>query len=202
MSPCRSRSVILTLSTPQDDAGDGEAEVEVEEGSDDDESEAGEGRGRDPNAMTQEEEDDFTRELAKMMVSSNAETRKVPDRKPVSLDVGIPLFRRQRADAASQLQHQEDEDISGEATEPKGMQFTLLTKKGNKPQVRQNPITIGSHSKNEVLTDASLTGSLDGDSTRLGHRYEYYATARTEQGGARTVEAARPKLRVAGRRTR
>ncbi|GAA5864331.1 hypothetical protein JCM3774_002754 [Rhodotorula dairenensis] len=116
----------------QDEIGDGE--VEVEDGSDDDESETGEGRGRDPNAMTQEEEDDFTRELAKMMVSSNAETRKVPDRKPVSLDVGIPLFRRQRTDAASLQQQQDDEELAGEATEPKGMQFTLLTKKGNKPQ--------------------------------------------------------------------
>lgn len=86
--------------------------------------------------MTQEEEDDFTRELAKMMVSSNAETRKVPDRKPGSLDVGIPLFRRQRAEAAMQQQQDEDE-AAGEATEPKGMQFTLLTKKGNKPQVRR-----------------------------------------------------------------
>ncbi|GAA5985262.1 hypothetical protein JCM10908_002591 [Rhodotorula pacifica] len=111
----------------EDDAEEGLIEGEV--GSDA-ESEAGEGRGRDPNAMTQEEEDDFTRELAKMMVSSNAETRKVPDRKPVSLDVGIPLFRRQRAEAAMQ----EEDEAGGEAAEPKGMQFTLLTKKGNKPQ--------------------------------------------------------------------
>lgn len=113
----------------------GDVGVDVDEGSDA-ESETGEGRGRDPNAMTQEEEDDFTRELAKMMVSSNAETRKVPDRKPVSLDVGIPLFRRQRAEAAMQQQQDEDE-AAGEAAEPKGMQFTLLTKKGNKPQVRR-----------------------------------------------------------------
>ncbi|KAG0661052.1 hypothetical protein C6P46_004159 [Rhodotorula mucilaginosa] len=111
----------------------GDVDVDAEEGSDA-ESETGEGRGRDPNAMTQEEEDDFTRELAKMMVSSNAETRKVPDRKPVSLDVGIPLFRRQRAEAAMQQQQQDEDEAAGEATEPKGMQFTLLTKKGNKPQ--------------------------------------------------------------------
>lgn len=83
--------------------------------------------------MTQEEEDDFTRELAKMMISTNAETRKVPDRKPVSLDVGIPLFKRQRATEAALA---EEEDAAAEGHESKGMQFTLLTKKGNKPQVR------------------------------------------------------------------
>lgn len=105
--------------------------------------------------MTQEEEDDFTRELAKMMVSSNAETRKVPDRKPVSLDVGIPLFRRQRADAAMQQQQDEDE-AAGEGTEPKGMQFTLLTKKGNKPQVCRPLILSGSHAP---CADPTHTGT-------------------------------------------
>ena len=77
--------------------------------------------------MTQDEEDDFTRELAKMMVST-AETRKVPERKPVSLDVGLPMIRRNRQEV--------EEDLDGEEQpQKKGMQFTLLTKKGNKQQV-------------------------------------------------------------------
>lgn len=77
--------------------------------------------------MTQDEEDDFTRELAKMMVST-AETRKVPERKPVSLDVGLPMIRRNRLEV--------EEDLDGEEhPQKKGMQFTLLTKKGNKQQV-------------------------------------------------------------------
>lgn len=128
----------------------GDVDVDAEEGSDA-ESETGEGRGRDPNAMTQEEEDDFTRELAKMMVSSNAETRKVPDRKPVSLDVGIPLFRRQRAEAAMQQQQQDEDEAAGEATEPKGMQFTLLTKKGNKPQVRRAVVSDGVGARSTLI---------------------------------------------------
>lgn len=84
--------------------------------------------------MTQEEEDDFARELAKMMVSST-EARKA-ERKPVSLDVGIPLIRKAKAD---------DEVAMDEATqdsrERKGMQFTLLTKKGNRQQVHTTPQT-------------------------------------------------------------
>ncbi|POY76480.1 hypothetical protein BMF94_0681 [Rhodotorula taiwanensis] len=115
----------------QDEAGEPEDGEAVADDESDAESETGEGRGRDPNAMTQEEEDDFTRELAKMMISTNAETRKVPDRKPVSLDVGIPLFKRQRATEAALA---EEEDAAAEGHESKGMQFTLLTKKGNKPQ--------------------------------------------------------------------
>jgi hypothetical protein len=104
----------------------------------DSEDEEGEGgRGKDPNAITEEEEDEFNRELAKMMVASN-EPRKVEGggRKPVALDVGIPLIKRSQA-----VRREEDfEDAAGAggegtATSRRGMQFTLLTKKGNKQQV-------------------------------------------------------------------
>lgn len=152
--------------------------------------------------MTQEQEDDFTRELAKMMVSSNAETRKVPDRKPVSLDVGIPLFRRQRAEAA--MQQQDEDEAAGEVSEPKGMQFTLLTKKGNKPQVGRPPV-FGSHLLGphvDPITHCERTGPLDGDPAGFRDRHEHDSAARTEQGGTRTAEAARSELRGAGRRAR
>ncbi|GAA6012801.1 hypothetical protein JCM11491_002566 [Sporobolomyces phaffii] len=119
--------------------GDSEEESEEEDeipADDFDEEETGESRGRDPNAMTQDEEDDFARELAKMMVSNN-ETRKVAERKPVSLDVGLPLIRRQRQDT--------EEDIDGDvASQKKGMQFTLLTKKGNKQQALSMEIPLDS----------------------------------------------------------
>lgn len=69
-----------------------------------------------------------------MMVASN-ETRKVVEggRKPVALDVGIPLIRR-----APRVQEREDAEGEGaeEGLPKRGMQFTLLTKKGNKQQVR------------------------------------------------------------------
>ncbi|GAA6033062.1 hypothetical protein JCM8097_000126 [Rhodosporidiobolus ruineniae] len=112
-------------SESEDDAAEADEQVDPTAFEEDDE--AGEGRGRDPNAMTQDEEDEFSRELAKMMVSSEA--RKVAERKPVSLDVGIPLIRRQ----AKPAQALEDVD-DGEGRAPRGMQFTLLTKKGNKQQ--------------------------------------------------------------------
>lgn len=79
--------------------------------------------------MTQEEEDDFVRELAKMMVSST-EARKA-ERKPVSLDVGIPLIRKDKME--DEVTMDEASQASGDK---KGMQFTLLTKKGNRQQVR------------------------------------------------------------------
>ncbi|GAA5988927.1 hypothetical protein JCM11641_002917 [Rhodosporidiobolus odoratus] len=112
------------------------AALEAEEEEDD---EAGEGRGRDPNAMTQDEEDEFSRELAKMMVSSEA--RKIAERKPVALDVGIPLIRRARTPAA--LAAEEDE-YAAEGAAKKGMQFTLLTKKGNKQQALSMEIPLDS----------------------------------------------------------
>ncbi|GAA6010941.1 hypothetical protein JCM10207_004002 [Rhodosporidiobolus poonsookiae] len=99
---------------------------------------SGEGRGRDPHAMTQEEEDDFARELAKMMVSSSGEARKVAERKPVQLDVGIPLIKRN----ARVVREEEEEDQEGERK--RGMQFTLLTKKGNKQQALSMEIPLDS----------------------------------------------------------
>lgn len=85
-------------------------------------------RPKDPNAITQEEEDEFTRELAKMMASTG-EPRKQTERKPVALDFGVPLVKRQRAKS-----YNDDEDEPEEAG--KVMSFTLLTKKGSKQQVR------------------------------------------------------------------
>ncbi|GAA5860718.1 hypothetical protein JCM1840_001941 [Sporobolomyces johnsonii] len=105
---------------------------------DDDEDDAGESRGRDPNAMTQDEEDDFARELAKMMVSTS-EARKVPERKPAVLDVGLPLIKRNRATEV------EDEERDGEdGRQKRGMQFTLLTKRGNKQQALSMEIPLDS----------------------------------------------------------
>ncbi|GAA5823590.1 hypothetical protein JCM3770_003517 [Rhodotorula araucariae] len=108
---------------------EGESDDETIDGDEDvgptafDEDDAA-GRGRDPNAMTQDDEDEFARELAKMMVSSSEQR----ERKPVALDVGIPLIRRQKAE-----ERDLDADSAAKA-ERRGMQFTLLTKRGNKQQ--------------------------------------------------------------------
>ncbi|GAA5822482.1 hypothetical protein JCM5353_000523 [Sporobolomyces roseus] len=121
-----------------EDDSEAASDEEAAEASDafEEDEEAGESRGRDPNAMTQDEEDDFARELAKMMVNT-AENRKVPERKPVSLDVGLPMMRRNRQEV--------EEDLDGdELPQKKGMQFTLLTKKGNKQQALSMEIPLDS----------------------------------------------------------
>jgi len=105
--------------------------------------------------MTQDEEDDFARELAKMMVSNN-ENRKVAERKPVSLDVGLPLIRRNKQEM--------EEDVDGDIVpQKKGMQFTLLTKKGNKQQVSRFPFFEFWLPTNSL----NFAGSLDGDPSRF-----------------------------------
>ncbi|GAA6063250.1 hypothetical protein JCM10212_003613 [Sporobolomyces blumeae] len=120
----------------EDDGEDESDDDEEEDGDDFDEDEAGESRGRDPNAMTQDEEDEFARELAKMMVSAG-ETRKVAERKPAALDVGLPLIKRNRAEP--------EEELDGDApSQRRGMQFTLLTKKGNKQQALSMEIPLDS----------------------------------------------------------
>ncbi|GAA5918328.1 hypothetical protein JCM6882_008215 [Rhodosporidiobolus microsporus] len=127
-------------SSSEGESADGTAEPDepVDPTAFEEDDDVGEGRGRDPNAMTQDEEDEFTRELAKMMVSAN-ETRKVAERKPVSLDVGIPLIRR----AKPAQGRDEDGEDSGEG-QRKGMQFTLLTKRGNKQQALSMEIPLDS----------------------------------------------------------
>lgn len=88
-------------------------------------------RRRDPNAMTQDEEDEFNRELAKML-SGAGETRKTVERKGGLADLGVPLLRRTKPVA------EEDEivdGVEGQPSAPRGMTFTLLTKKGAKQQV-------------------------------------------------------------------
>lgn len=92
-------------------------------------------RPKDPNAITQEEEDEFNRELAKMMAGAG-EVRKTSERKPALMDVGVPFVKKARG-GTGRLQHdEEDELVEGEEQAQKGMKFTLLTKKGSKQQVR------------------------------------------------------------------
>ncbi|KAK4050682.1 mRNA decay protein [Microbotryomycetes sp. JL201] len=99
------------------------------------------GRGRDPNAMTQDDQDEFDRELAKML-SSTSETRKL-ERKGGSLaDVGVPFVKR------SKHKDEEDDFGSGDAEgvrePPKDLKFMVLTKKGQKQQTMSVDIPIES----------------------------------------------------------
>jgi regulator of nonsense transcripts 2 len=79
---------------------------------------------RDPEA-----EADFDRELAKMMAES-LESRKF-DRKPM-FDVPLPMRRAPREASTAA----EDSPIEGTATPPNTMSVSLMTRKGNRQQVR------------------------------------------------------------------
>lgn len=77
---------------------------------------------RDPEA-----EADFDRELAKMM-SEGVETRK--ERRTTAFDLPLPMRRVQK-----ELQHTED-TTHDMAPVPAGtIKFSLMSKRGNKPQV-------------------------------------------------------------------
>lgn len=75
-----------------------------------------------PNAITEEEEDEFNRELAKMLANTG-EARKTVERK---LDLSVPFVKRDRS---------RTEEQEGVGREGRGMTFMLLTKKGSKQQV-------------------------------------------------------------------
>lgn len=93
-------------------------------------------RPKDPNAITQEQEEEFNRELAKMMANTGGEIRKAPERKTGLLDVGVPFVRKSNSGSSSRFARGEvDEEVIEGESEKKGMMFTLLTKKGNKQQV-------------------------------------------------------------------
>jgi regulator of nonsense transcripts 2 len=76
----------------------------------------------------QEEEDAFNREFAKMLADTT-DARKV-DRKtaPPVFDTAVPLIRRQQ-------QQQAQQDTTPAEPKTSHMQFSLLSKKGNKQQV-------------------------------------------------------------------
>lgn len=77
--------------------------------------------------IDQEADDEFARELAKMMADSGGEVRKKGGSN--LFDAGIPFIKRAT---------QQDNVVSEEETEVDGqhMRFSLLSKKGNKHRVR------------------------------------------------------------------
>nr|ASF90185.1 hypothetical protein SPAR06715 [Bartheletia paradoxa] len=79
------------------------------------------------DAIPQEDDDEFARELAKMSLEVS-DTRGKVDRK-AALDVGLPFIKR--AVHTNPAGAGDDEEGEGGS-----MRFTFLTKKGNKPQAR------------------------------------------------------------------
>jgi hypothetical protein len=125
----------------------------------------------------QEEEDAFNREFAKMLADTT-DARKV-DRKtaPPVFDTAVPLIRRQQ-------QQQAQQDAIPTEAKANHMQFSLLSKKGNKQQV--------SELTSQIVEPRSPRGycvdSFSGYSCRFGHRCQFALTTGEDETGARTDE--------------
>ena len=81
---------------------------------------------------SEEEEADFAKELAKMVTDSSAESRKVDKKTALALwDTAVlpPGARKKHVDES------EEHDASA-ANGPGMMNFTVMTKRGNRQQVR------------------------------------------------------------------
>lgn len=92
----------------------------------------------------EEEDAEFAKELAKLVTDTSAESRKVDRRTAQTLweSAVLPPGMRKR--------HEEGEGSSTENANPAIMNFTMLTKRGNKQQVRQ--LAIPSESALAVQT--------------------------------------------------
>ena len=84
---------------------------------------------RQEEQLDPEAEADFDKEFAKMM-SESLDSRKF-ERKPM-FDVPLPMRRAPKEVSAAA----EDSPNEGTATPPNTMTFSLMTKKGNRQQVR------------------------------------------------------------------
>ena len=126
----------------------------------------------------QEEEDAFNREFAKMLADTT-DARKV-DRKtaPPVFDTAVPLIRRQQ-------QQQAQQDAFPSEAKANHMQFSLLSKKGNKQQVSALP----SQTEGTSLTAGYCVDSFSGYSCRFGHRCQFALATGEDETGARTDEA-------------
>ena len=90
---------------------------------------------------SEEADAEFAKELAKIITDSSAESRKI-DKKAAWWDSAVlaPGSRKKRAD-----DNEGDADGNGNATNGESvMNFTVITKRGNKQQVYQSSIITGS----------------------------------------------------------
>jgi regulator of nonsense transcripts 2 len=88
------------------------------------------------DTITQEEEDEFNKEFAKLLVDTT--DGKKSDRKvtiPV-FDTAVPLMRRAKPAGGYRGAVLDEDPVVVEEAKANSMKFMLLTKKGNKPQVR------------------------------------------------------------------
>ncbi|KAI8994050.1 ARM repeat-containing protein [Trametes punicea] len=131
-----------------------EEEKERDQGEDEEEDEIAQPeemideRARSPEAIllkskqenfgpTEEDEAEFAKELAKLVTDTSAESRKIDKKTALALwDTALPppVARKKK----NEEYDDDGEGTTGDAAEEPGvMKFTLFTKRGNKPQMRQ-----------------------------------------------------------------
>ncbi|KAH7912407.1 ARM repeat-containing protein [Hygrophoropsis aurantiaca] len=103
---------------------------------------------------SEEADAEFAKELAKIMTDSSAESRKL-DKKTAWWDQAVlaPGVRRKRAE-----DHEADADVEGDPIEGNAvMNFTVITKRGNRQQARHLPVPAESalaiHTRSAQLQD-------------------------------------------------
>lgn len=93
--------------------------------------------GQESFGPSEEDEAEFAKELAKMVTDTSAESRKVDKKTALALwesTVPPPVLRKKRND---DTEDDADATAGAGAGEHDVMNFTLFTKRGNKPQTRQ-----------------------------------------------------------------
>lgn len=130
---------------------------------------------RDPEADAE-----FDREFAKMMAES-LDSRKF-DRKPV-FDVPLPIRKAQR-DTATPADELPTEERPVTPYGPGIMKFSLLSKRGNRQQVR-----LGSHALLALYTDRCLADSVHRSPSRFNLRCSYaHPASRRARGTTKDQE--------------
>jgi len=102
---------------------------------------------RDPEADA-----DFDRELARLM-SESVESRKTERRQ--MFDVPLPMRRAVRDSAANAMEDR-SQTASPEVRTSSTMKFSLLSKRGNRQQVRQSLVVILFHSSTDTIKTRSI----------------------------------------------
>lgn len=101
--------------------------------------------GQESFGPSEEDEAEFAKELAKMVTDTSAESRKVDKKTALALwesTVPPPVLRKKRND---DTEDDADAAAGAGAGEHDVMNFTLFTKRGNKPQARSTTTLMMPH---------------------------------------------------------
>ncbi|KAI6125708.1 ARM repeat-containing protein [Pisolithus croceorrhizus] len=141
---------------------------------------------------SQEADEEFAKELAKIITESSADSRKI-DKKSAWWDNAVlaPSVRKKRVEETEQ-------NIEGDADHPNGtvMNFTVITRRGNKQQTRNLPVpaetALAIHTRSAQLQDKVEQQHLKQLVLNYEQREEIEELKDTRS------RAGQPKIRLAG----